>query len=342
MNSEKGRYIKILDFIEDDIIYGFGREEDSVISANIDINQLLERVVIASTDEKLTVQKEYSPKNNSFILSVSVFETRVAIHRVQKEAGALVEISDEVLLLTQNVRDDEGSSMVTARTNENFKKEYYIQIGRTTSGQADLDLKISGFEVLKARNVIELQHQQENVYYVYGYGKVLYVESEINVAIGEAYDVFGTVLDEKMNTIWTRGTRDLVKTISIQPYTANSENETLVAALQIICAQEGIQVRDGAARLNSGESPLQIIDNAIGAGSAVNLYGCTLSEALYFVNSGHPVIAITGNRTALVITGYDTDTVSVYNPFGGETEKMKTDKATSYFEELNRIFITYK
>ena len=342
VNAETDRYIKILDFIGDDIIYGFGKTSDSMISANIDINQLLERVVIASTDEKLTVQEEYKP-SGSFILGVDVFESRIAVKQVQKNRdGTLTEIPDEVLLVTQSIYEDADNSMVIGRNNEDFKKEYYIQVGRTTNSDSQFSLSTPRFEILKKANVIELLHKQENVYYVYGYGEVLAVESEINKAIREAYDVFGSVLDERMNTVWTRGTRDLFKTISIQPYLANREDETLVAALRVLCAQEGIQLRDCEEKLEAGESPLSIIDGAIGERRAINLYGCTLQEALYFVNEGHPVLAITGNREGLVIHGYDTDNVYFFNPYTGETEPMLLNDAAVYFEGINRFFITYK
>ncbi|MBR3436727.1 MAG: hypothetical protein IKG97_03115, partial [Lachnospiraceae bacterium] len=214
VNAEEGEYIKILDFVGDDIIYGFGRSENSVISANIDINQLMFRVLIASTDEGLTVRKDYTDPA-SFILSVNVYDTRIVMRRVVKQAnGDLSEIDPEVLLTTQVIDDNTGKSSVAGRVDDDFKREYYIQIGRTTNSDSQFSLVKPRFQ-RSAANVIALEHRQTDVYYVYGYGRVARVESAINVAVSEAYDLFGTVLDGHLNYVWTRGTRNLVKTISI-------------------------------------------------------------------------------------------------------------------------------
>ena len=341
VNADPGEYIKILDFVGDDIIYGFGRSENSVISANIDINQLMYRVLIASTDEKLTVQKDYTDAG-SFILSVNVYDTRIVMRRVVKQTdGSLSEIDPEVLLTTQVIDDDTGRSSVAGRVNDEFKREYYIQIGRTTNSDSQFSLVTPRFQQSQA-NVIALEHRQTDVYYVYGYGRVAAVESAINVAVSEAYDLFGTVLDGHLNYVWTRGTRDLVKTISIQKYRSDARNSTLAASLRVVCAQEGIRLSDPEGDLKNGLSPLEIIDSAFGEGSAINLYGCSLSEVLYFVNEGHPVLAVTGNRSAVVITGYDNDNVYFFDPSANEEKEMTLSDGAAYFEELNRLFISYK
>ncbi|MBR5739536.1 MAG: hypothetical protein IKY02_06055, partial [Lachnospiraceae bacterium] len=84
VNAEEREYVKILDFIGDDIVYGFGRESDSVIFANIDVRQLLYRVLISSTGETLTIRQNYQPKD-TYILSVGVYDTRVTIQQGVKD-----------------------------------------------------------------------------------------------------------------------------------------------------------------------------------------------------------------------------------------------------------------
>ena len=315
--------------------------ETEIAQLTDSIHQLMYRVLIASTDEKLTVQKDYTDAG-SFILSVNVYDTRIVMRRVVKQTdGSLSEIDPEVLLTTQVIDDDTGRSSVAGRVNDEFKREYYIQIGRTTNSDSQFSLVTPRFQQSQA-NVIALEHRQTDVYYVYGYGRVAAVESAINVAVSEAYDLFGTVLDGHLNYVWTRGTRDLVKTISIQKYRSDARNSTLAASLRVVCAQEGIRLSDPEGDLKNGLSPLEIIDSAFGEGSAINLYGCSLSEVLYFVNEGHPVLAVTGNRSAVVITGYDNDNVYFFDPAANEQKEMTLSDGAAYFEELNRLFISYK
>ncbi len=342
VDAEPGEYVKILDFIGNDIIYGFGSEKDSIVAANIDIKQLLNHLVIASTDEKLDVQQEYFAKG-FLIVDVGVHETRVTIRRgVKQSAGEVREIDEDVLLITQNVTGGAERSMVMSRIQEGIRKEWYIQVNKSTNVDSQFSTLTPRFETLKDANVIKLLHRQKNIYYVYGYGRLLNAESELNVAIREAYEVFGVVVDEKMNNLWSRGTRDLIKTLSVQPYRAEKDRSALAASIQVLAAQEGIQVRDVDKALNSGLSPLSILDDALGEGRSINLYGCSLQEVLYFVNAKRPVMAITGDREAVVLVGYDRDNVMIYDPVTGETTSMDLDEAAEYFEGLNHLFVSYK
>ena len=342
VNAPEGEYVKILDFIGDDIIYGFGAKEDSITIANVDMQQLLKKVIIASTDEELKIQQEYEA-NGFFIMDAEVLDTRVTISRGQKEKdGTFRTIEDDVLLLTQDIIDNSEKSMLMNRVNDPEKKVYYIQIGNTTNTDSQFSTVVPRFEMLKDVNVIKLQHQQSNVYYVYGYGRLLAVESEINKAIDEAYEVFGVVVDENMNYLWTRGTRDLIKTISIQPYKAENDSDALAAALRVLCAQVGLQLPHVSQDLAAGLSPLDIIDQALGEGSAVSLYGCTLQEVLYFINQGRPVLSVIDDRTAVILYGYDTESVSVYFPASGENLTLGMQDAEAYFKGYSNSFISYK
>ncbi len=342
VNAPEHQFVKILDFIGDDVVYGFGQAEDSVIEANIDMQQLLSSVIIASTDEELKIQQEYAP-SEQFILSAEVIDTRIVIRQGRKTADGTVEMmEDKVLLLTQDIGRDDEKSMLMHRSAEPMKKEYYIQIGTVTAVDSQFSSVIPRYEDSDDVNVIDLQHRQAGVYYVYGHGRLLYVESEINKAIDEAYDVFGVVVDDKMHYLWTRGTRDLFKTISIQPQTVQDKDQTLAASLRILAAQEGYQLPAVEQDLADGKSPYEILNAVIGADSAVNLYGCSLQKTLYFINQGHPVMAVMGDREAVVISGYEIDSVLIYFPMTGETVKTEMAAAESYFAEHGNCFISYK
>ena len=342
VDAPEGEYVKILDFIGDDIVYGFGKESDSVFIANVDTQQLLSRLVIASTDEKLTVRQEYEARN-SFIMSAAVKDTRVTIQRgVREGSGYLRTIEDDVLLLTQNIVPDSGKSMLMSRIQEPLKKSYYIQIDSVRSSEYEFSSAAPRFETVKNVNELKLERRESDVYYVYGHGQLLYAESRISRAISEAFEIFGVVVDTEMNCLWDRSTRDLIKTISIQPYTAESEEDSLVAALRVLTAQEGKQLPEAAKDLESGLDPMEIIDEALYEGAALNLYGCSLSEMLYFVNLSHPVIAVTGDRSAVVIIGYETNTVSLYFPVTGETRTMDNVSAVSFLGRSGNSFISYR
>ncbi|MBR0088004.1 MAG: hypothetical protein IJL98_09735 [Lachnospiraceae bacterium] len=342
VNAEENEFVKILDFIGDDIVYGFGLKEDSIIQANVDTQQLLNRILIASTDEKLTVRQDYEARD-FFILGAEVTEKRVTIRRCVKESkDAYTRIDNDYLLLTQPIDTDVYRSSLGRKNSETAKRQYYIQIGTTTNHDSQYSEAVPSFEAGQSVNVIRLTHMQTGVYYVYGYGRLLAVESEINKAIDKAFSIMGVVVDDSLNYLWTRGTRDLAKTISIQQYEKTEEVSSLGASLQVLSAQEGIQLRRVAEDLKQGLSPFEILDRALGAGSAVNLYECTLQEVLYFINKGRPVMAVMGDDTACVICGYETDGIRIYFPETRETTVVDTRTAEGYFLKNNNSFISYK
>ena len=342
VDAPEQEYVKILDFIGDDIVYGFGKAENSLIEANMDMQQLLSKLMIASTDEELLIQQEYTPEDG-FILSADVLDTRIAIRQGKKTPeGGIEYLPDKILLLTQDIGKNPEKSLRMSRETEPVKKEYYIQLGKVTAADSQFSSVIPRFSETDDVNVIDLLHNQKDAFYVYGYGRLLHVESEFNRAIDEAFGVFGVVVDDGMNTLWTRGTRDLFKTLSIQPYRDESGENTLAAALRVLAAQEGIQLPQVEEDLESGKNPLEILDGALGEGSSVNLYGCSVQEILYFINQGHPVLAVTGDRSAVVITGYERQSVTVYFPYTGESASTEISAAESWFRDYGNCFISYK
>ena len=53
-------------------------------------------------------------------------------------------------------------------------------------------------------------------------------------------------------------------------------------------------------------------------------------------------MAITGNREAVVIVGYDQDNVLIYDPATGETVKEPQKSAAALFEGFNHLFLSYR
>ena len=71
----------------------------------------------------------------------------------------------------------------------------------------------------------------------------------------------------------------------------------------------------------------------------LDLTGCTLSQALYYVSQGTPVYARTGDDAALLIIGYDAANIIVYH--SDQYTKMSTDNASQVFESAGNVFISY-
>ena len=77
------------------------------------------------------------------------------------------------------------------------------------------------------------------------------------------------------------------------------------------------------------------------SGRAENLRGSSVTQILYYINENHLVLAVTGDSSALLLTGYDTKNVSVYDSVTSETTTMAIADAQEYFEAYDCAFFAW-
>ena len=73
----------------------------------------------------------------------------------------------------------------------------------------------------------------------------------------------------------------------------------------------------------------------------ISLSGATLDEVLYFVFRGAPVFAMKGRTEAVLITGYNASSVTVYEPATGRYKIYSLRDAEKMFEDAGNIFLSY-
>ena len=73
----------------------------------------------------------------------------------------------------------------------------------------------------------------------------------------------------------------------------------------------------------------------------ISLTGATLDEVLYFVFRGAPVYAMKNRTEAVVITGYNAGSITIYDPANGKYKSMSLRDAEELFEEAGNIFLSY-
>lgn len=73
----------------------------------------------------------------------------------------------------------------------------------------------------------------------------------------------------------------------------------------------------------------------------VNLKGCTLEQVLYFVSNNKPVIAMTAADKAVVIGGYTTTQLYLYNPDTGREATVNRSEYERIFKNAGNQFVSY-
>lgn len=110
------------------------------------------------------------------------------------------------------------------------------------------------------RNVILPADNEREHYYVYDLGAAVGIYYDPAIAINQADDCFGVVVDDSGKTIWQRGnrvTRNQIMAITAQE--ATEEKGSLAVCLDTMLALEGI-VRNTDDLLRRGKSALQILE----------------------------------------------------------------------------------
>ena len=89
-----------------------------------------------------------------------------------------------------------------------------------------------------------------------------------------------------------------------------------------------------------GETPKQILTEALNGRKVLDLTGCSVEQVLYYLNLNTPVFAMVNNE-ALLIVGYDEHNILLYQPDVNVVRKMGRQDSNTMFEEAGNIFLGY-
>lgn len=335
ITAGKGGVIKILGSIGSNIIYGAGySEQQATLSDGSAITPLVS-VFIADADNN--VKKNYNAEGK-YVIKATVEGNKICLSRVEKNAdGFLVSTDDDYMY-----NNEHSGSYLTAdsRVTEKTMTEWYLDLPK--------EIKIS--EAPKIKDVIHTKLADETVlrldvsskenltYYVYSFHGLENSYNYAGEAIEQANIRMGLVFDSEGRKIWERGGTKLSAAVgTINSITQDEAGDSTIAAMQIMLSYMGVTVdkeelkKDGAVT----DTLNKYLQN-----KALNITGVSLDNALYFVSKGVPVLAMKTATNAVIITAYDEETITIYNPKTGVKEVMLRYQASAMFKEMGNIFIT--
>lgn len=197
-----GDYIKVLGFIDHDLVYGTGKQADAYVNEQGDtvLPMYKLNVVLESKEDVESYQKE-----NIYITDVEISGNMIKLSRITKdENGAYVE-TDGDQFVNKNIDATETVVLSTIAT-ELKKKELILEFAYTVTSDNKLATKYPEEIVFKSGDSFELKEEavEDNNYYVYGEGELQLVTDKVSDAINAAYDNYGVVVKGDGNYIWAR------------------------------------------------------------------------------------------------------------------------------------------
>lgn len=336
--APEGEYIRVLGFMERDVVYGFVREEDSA-QGGLTEGKPMYAVEIRGEDG--TVQIHYE-EGGIYVTGVDITAGSIRLERAVKAGDGWQQTTEDAL-----IRNEESGlkkeSPVRVENAEARRAVYRLSLD--TEAQASSP-ELSFAEQIQAQDSSRLDLMKEtgeikNQYYAYNGNRLTAICDTAAEAVDAVYDSMGVVLDSQGGYIMRRGYRQTRAQCGIGDAPQGvSEEDSLVQCLLAVLKNEGSSA-DVRKALEEGKNPEEILDEQL-EGSGHDLSGVSLSQILYFyISEGRPIIAKESGGWYTVIIGYDSEDIYLYDLQSGGTRTMDIDEAETYFAANGNIFWSY-
>lgn len=335
IKADEGEYIKVLGFIENDLIYGTAKASDITTDSsgktifpmykiNIRLydgndNKEASSATSADGDTSSGIKLETYQKDGIYVSSVSVSNNILSLSRLTRGAdGSFSPIEDDKLVN----RTAENKALITLDTITTSlkKKELILNFAYTVTSSNQLKLVSTETFSFTDANKLRLDNGTvaDNNYLVYAYGILYDKFSDLRSAIECANTNYGMVIEPSGNIAWAKITKpDLAK------------------------------LTDTATLVNRGYGSLDDILSDTGNYDIYNLTGTKAANVLYYGAMDIPVITYIDNLGYVIISAYSSylgvvDTFAFTSLSTGEITKMPYSEGVSRIEASGNLFIVMK
>ena len=335
VNAAEGERILPVGFMKSDFIFGVAR------AAEIDLNRTDVRFPmykLCILDENDTLAREYVPEG-LYISKAEVEGNVINLERVRLGDSGFEE-ADADHMVNNEAEESTAVWVATIKTDEK-KTQVQLKFGQEVEDRTP-QLLTPKQVIFEENRKIELEGQDiTERFYVVARGRIDSYHTSVREAIERAQEYAGNVLNSEFSYIWERGHRKTkVKLMDIGSVTmAPGDNSIEVCANTILQIEgKGQNVLSG---LQAGGSLVDALKAGLENENVYNLSGMALSQVLYYVNRGYPVMAMLDSDTMGLIVGYDQFNTIVMNPERGEVYYVGMNDSTEMFEQAGNIFFAY-
>ena len=300
-------------FIGEDISYGLTRESDIYQKSDGTYNGAMYVIRIEGEDQ--SVHKEYSREGKYITAAVLDGNSLQLELSARTEKGLEAAGTDQIRsneLIEERIKTVPISN---SRAEEQMWLTFNDILLRTDPNiqAATIGIVSDGIET-----ILEVPESDVPQYYIYSYGKLYDVETVRNVAIQEAYDAAGTVLDDRQNCVWQRYNWPLTYRIDLNSLSP----ELLVAGA----------TADVQAFANAMPPDKQLFD----------MSGVMTTGLFFKISRGCPVMVKLADGTSYVIVGYTEENIIYWDAEAGTTAEISRTKADPIYRRGGYAFYTWE
>ena len=331
---DKKSYVKLLGVIEDNMVYGFVRQSDiGKMADGTKVTPCYELYIASTTGE---VKRKYSVKGQ-YIQKVSCNGNVINMTLCKKQKGVYTKSGEDTIL--NNSEKESEKFSYTSRVTTKSLTEWYIRFPSSFDMKEKPVWGDTLTTLTTSERYVRLEQPKITKYYVYAGGQIVASFESAARAIKEADNRMGVVVSSNHQVVWERSGAFLQNAIGGLDLTkAENGVSNLSACVHMLLKANHYDVA-AKSLVGKDQMPYEVLARYLQR--PMNMKGCTLEEVLYFVSGNKPVIAMTGDRTAVVIGGYTTTQLTLYNPASGKKETVSRSAYEKIFKEAGNYFISY-
>lgn len=362
---EEDENCRAIGFMNEDVVYGIANKQDvSLDKLGTSIFPMKKLVIEAANG---SVLKTYE-NENVYVMDGEIKENQLNLIRVEgiresvDEAETVEELEEGVLepeketlgrlvelipivddQITSNTKVEEGTNKKTTAVTDLYETIHQIEVKKEidTKGIKFLTPKevlFEGGRRLEPDNNPEITRER---YLVYTKGEISNIFGNAATAVSYAYENVGTVLDYFGNEIYKRGeTVERNQIMAIQEAKVTEDKDSMAVCLDTILQFEGIS-RNTEFMLQQGQNAQEILENNLKDYDVLNLTGCPMDVALYYMNQDIPVLARQGEDSYVLIIGFNQQNVVLFDPEIGKIFKHGMNDSREMFADNGNCFVTY-
>lgn len=325
--------IKVVGFIENDLVYGSVRPRDIRQTMTGDIRAYMSSLFIVDKNNR---QVGSYRKEGYYFTEARIEENMIMLTRYKKTETDEFEETVGDYITNNTVSGKKGIS-VTLLATELKKKEAGINLA-VNAAEKSLRVEYTREVVYPEERRLQLAGEGMGfAYYVYAKGRLMEATDDVSAAIRLADEQVGAVVGSDGSYIWRRGNQNSSRTLPVTM--PDTEDSSLAKVLDAMLRYVGASA-DSAQRLEQGMLPMEIINAGLKR-EGLDLTGCTLRQVLYFVDKGRPVLAKVSEEEYVLIVGFDSYNAVLLDTTGRDPYKIGLEDGTALFQKAGNEFITY-
>lgn len=337
ITCDKTERIQSAGFVLTDFIYGIAKESDVSVTKGGTVLFPMEEIRIV--DENGQEVKKYS-KTGRYIIDTDVEGNVITLTYGKKSGNTYKESGEPEHIIYKE--EDSGSSIAPEYGYDGLcYNQVYMGFPPYIYVQTIPDLRVAKEIISDNRHMINIDQGNMEVtqYLVYANGALVETCNTAYDAIQKAEEIRGLVVNNARQTIWESNIASYNQVIGLNMKKAGNASETYPACVSMIAALEGVEATLSEVKAVSDDK-LEML-NAYANQSAVNLYGLTLSQVLYYVDKGTPVIAGIGGNHYVLIMSYNSTKVRYMDPLSGEEVVLSREEFEDKMKSTGNEYYSY-